>query len=155
MRCLTKEPISGLQLQWKKFPPCFLPEQLRGLPVNEVDPLGLEFCIDFVETEDMNAASTSNDVLQQGRQNMVTFLIASGAILMALFFLVFVAWYTRHRAQYYTHEDQLGECRQLLIDWEGFVGVELILMRFFSSFLFSLPLFPLWIQTTSPATRTM
>lgn len=94
---------------WKKFPPCFFPETLRGYTVGEVDPLGLEFCIDFVETEDMNAASTSNDILRQGRHNMLTFLIASGAILMALFFLIFVAWYTRHRAQYYTHEDQLGE----------------------------------------------
>lgn len=81
-----------------------------------MDPLGLEFCIDFVETEDMNAASTSNDVLQQGRHNMLTFLIASGAILMALFFLVFVAWYTRHRAQYYTHEDQLGEWNNFSAD---------------------------------------
>lgn len=94
---------------WKKFPPCFFPESLRGYTVAEVDPLGLEFCINFVETEDMNAASTSNDVLQQGRHNLLTFIIASAAILTTLVFLIFVAWYTRHRAQYYTHEDQLGE----------------------------------------------
>lgn len=75
----------------------------------EVDPLGLDMCIEFVDTEDTNAASTSNDVMLQGRHNLLTFLVASLVILTALIFLIFVAWYTRHRAQYYTHEDQLGE----------------------------------------------
>lgn len=94
---------------WKHFPRCFFPESLRGFTVMQVDPLALEFCIEFVDTEDTNAASTSIDVLLQGRHNLLTFVVASAVILVALVFLVFVAWYTRHRAQYYTHEDQLGE----------------------------------------------
>lgn len=94
---------------WRNFPQCFFPESLRGYTVMEVDPLGLDLCIEFVETEDTNAASTSNDVMLLGRHNMLTFLVASVVILTALIFLIFVAWYTRHRAQYYTHEDQLGE----------------------------------------------
>lgn len=94
---------------WRSFPKCFFPESLRGYTVMEVDPLGLDMCIEFVDTEDTNAASTSNDVMLQGRHNLLTFLVASLVILTALIFLIFVAWYTRHRAQYYTHEDQLGE----------------------------------------------
>lgn len=94
---------------WKTFPPCFFPESLRGLSIAEVDTLGMEWCIEFVDTEDTNAASTSNDVMLQARHNLLTFLIGSVAILVTLIFLIFVACYTRHRAQYYTHEDQLGE----------------------------------------------
>lgn len=105
----VSQPRFILQMQWPNYSTCFLPEALRGIPLSEIDPMGLDWCIKYTENEDTNAASTSNDILSQSRQNLFTIGIGTIVILLALVFLVSVAIFTRHRARYYTHEDQIGK----------------------------------------------
>jgi len=59
----------SLQLQWKwdTYPICFLPKSLRGAEINNLDINGLHTCLTFITDEEQNAASTSYNFLEHGK----------------------------------------------------------------------------------------
>lgn len=57
-----------LQLPWGEKAECFLPENLRGLTISKlVDNARVESCMEVIVDEDHDAASTSHNFLEQGR----------------------------------------------------------------------------------------
>lgn len=45
---------------------CFLPERLRGIPIDDLQPDSVEICMEVIVDEDHDAASTSHNFLEQG-----------------------------------------------------------------------------------------
>lgn len=61
----------SLQLQWKweTYPICFLPKPLRGSEITDLDISKLHDCLDYITDEEQNAASTSHNFLERGKNN--------------------------------------------------------------------------------------
>lgn len=54
------------QLKWKLPPICFFPETIRGTLVNDLHANDIDYCVEVIENEDLNAASTSYNFLESG-----------------------------------------------------------------------------------------
>lgn len=54
------------QLRWSQPPVCFQPESLRGARITDLDSGGLEDCLEYIDDEGHDAASTSHNFLERG-----------------------------------------------------------------------------------------
>lgn len=58
--------FSLMQLRWKVFPVCFLPESLRGAQIADLKPNELDLCVELLADERHDAASTAHNFLMGG-----------------------------------------------------------------------------------------
>ncbi|XP_070140446.1 insulin-like growth factor-binding protein complex acid labile subunit isoform X1 [Drosophila kikkawai] len=108
--------VRQLQWKWDTYPICFLPKSLRGAEINNLDINGLHTCLTFITDEEQNAASTSYNFLEHGRDalqrygGLNTLAILGGIIfvLIAVIILSLVACFSKNRARYYTRENHLN-----------------------------------------------
>lgn len=79
------------QLKWKLPPICFFPDQIRGTAVNELREQDIDNCVEIIENEDLDAASTSYNFLESGewRGGLDSFLYLS---LPLFIYDQFVVW---------------------------------------------------------------
>ncbi|XP_055597298.1 leucine-rich repeat-containing protein 15-like [Uranotaenia lowii] len=97
----------GNELPWPVKPECFLPERLRGIPIDDLNEVSIEDCMEVIVDEDHDAASTSHNFLEQA--GSVSILAFFGLILFVVLAVIVVSTaicLSRHRARYYTHEDK-------------------------------------------------
>ena len=95
-------------MKWKYMPECFLPEHLRGKPINRLVKDNLEFCYEKFNDEGYDAASTSHNYLDESGINILAFFGAAILVLLILIIIVTASLCTRQRAQYYTRENGKG-----------------------------------------------
>lgn len=55
------------QLKWKLPPICFFPDEKRGTAVYELQAQDIDNCVEIIENEDLDAASTSYNFLESGK----------------------------------------------------------------------------------------
>ncbi|CAO1319069.1 unnamed protein product [Diamesa serratosioi] len=96
-------------MKWKYMPECFLPEHLRGKPINRLVKDNLEFCYEKFIDEGHDAASTSHNYLDESGINILAFFGAAILVLLILIIIVTASLCTRQRAQYYTRENGKGD----------------------------------------------
>ncbi|XP_053692319.1 protein artichoke [Sabethes cyaneus] len=95
------------ELPWREKPECFLPERLRGIPINDLEHFAIEDCMEVIVDEDHDAASTSHNFLEQA--GSVSVLAFCGLFLFVILAIIVVSTaicLSRHRARYYTHEEK-------------------------------------------------
>lgn len=56
------------QLKWRLPPICFFPDEMRGTAVNELQEQDIDNCVEIIESEDLDAASTSYNFLESGER---------------------------------------------------------------------------------------
>ncbi|EDV30897.1 uncharacterized protein Dana_GF14810 [Drosophila ananassae] len=100
--------VRQLQWKWDTYPSCFLPKNLRGSEINNLDINGLHKCLTFITDEEQNAASTSYNFLEHGGLNTLAILGGIIFVLIAVIILSLVACFSKNRARYYTREDHLN-----------------------------------------------
>ncbi|KAH8273713.1 hypothetical protein KR018_010266 [Drosophila ironensis] len=100
--------VRQLQWKWDTYPICFLPKNLRGAEINNLDINGLHTCLTFITDEEQNAASTSYNFLEHGGLNTLAILGGIIFVLIAVIILSLVACFSKNRARYYTREDHLS-----------------------------------------------
>lgn len=83
-----------------------MPGRLRAVSVDELDLITLDFCIDDLALRE--SASTA-EIIRRGQPIFWAVIIAGAVMFLGLVFLIIVVVYTRHRARYYTHEDNMSE----------------------------------------------
>lgn len=54
------------KVNWNLPPICFFPDEMRGMAVNELRPEDVPNCVEIMENEDFDAASTSYNFLETG-----------------------------------------------------------------------------------------
>lgn len=95
-------------MKWKNVPECFLPELLRGRPINRLVKDKIEFCYENFIDEGKDAASTrlSYNILDESRFSVLAFIVGI-SIIFVLLFLVLIVTITlwRQRSNYNTRED--------------------------------------------------
>ena len=121
----------NLKLPWSVIPECFLPENLRGIPIDDLSKPNIEECMEFIVDEGHDAASTSHNFLEQGEccphknfpcryfYDFSCFNVSTAAnasilafcalilfIIMAIIVVSTAICYSRHRARYYTNEEK-------------------------------------------------
>jgi hypothetical protein len=94
------------QLKWHQLPVCYQPESLRGLSIQDLNLDRLDDCLEFIDDEGHDAASTSHNFLEQGHLNILAFFAAIVFVLLAIIILASIVCYTRQRARYYTNEEK-------------------------------------------------
>ena len=95
-------------MKWKYMPECFLPEHLRGKPINRLVKDNLEFCYEKFIDEGYDAASTSHNFPDENRLNIFVIMGAAILVLLILIVIVTITLCTRQRAQYNTRENGKG-----------------------------------------------
>lgn len=55
-----------LQLRWSQLPVCFQPESLRGARITDLNSAALDDCLEYIDDEGHDAASTSHNFLERG-----------------------------------------------------------------------------------------
>lgn len=58
---------SLVQLRWSHPPVCFQPESLRGARITDLISEGLDDCLEYIDDEGHDAASTSHNFLERGK----------------------------------------------------------------------------------------
>ncbi|XP_062705897.1 insulin-like growth factor-binding protein complex acid labile subunit [Aedes albopictus] len=95
------------ELPWPEKPVCFLPERLRGIPIDDLQPDSVEICMEVIVDEDHDAASTSHNFLEQaGSVSVLAFCGLMVFVLLAIVVVSTAICLSRHRARYYTHEEK-------------------------------------------------
>ncbi|XP_021702845.1 toll-like receptor Tollo [Aedes aegypti] len=95
------------ELPWPEKPVCFLPERLRGIPIDDLQPDSVEICMEVIVDEDHDAASTSHNFLEQaGSVSVLAFCGLMVFIVLAVIVVSTAICLSRHRARYYTHEEK-------------------------------------------------
>lgn len=88
------------------MPTCHWPERLRGVSVAELELMSLDWCINDYP---LSESASASEIIRRGQPIFWSVVIGSAAMLLGLIFLIIVVVYTRHRAKYYTHEDNMSE----------------------------------------------
>lgn len=94
-------------MRWKNSPECFLPEILRGKPINRITKESLEFCLENFVDEGHDAASTSHghySILDEGRMSIIAFMALAIFILVLLIIIVTITLCIRQRNNYNASE---------------------------------------------------
>ncbi|XP_058824946.1 leucine-rich repeat-containing protein 15 [Topomyia yanbarensis] len=95
------------ELPWREKPECFLPERLRGIPIDDLEHFAIEDCMEVIVDEDHDAASTSHNFLEQaGSASVLAFCGLLLFVVLAIIVVSTAICLSRHRARYYTHEEK-------------------------------------------------
>lgn len=92
-------------MNWKTAPECFLPEMLRGKPINRLIRDKVEFCFENFIDEGKDAASTSYNILDESRINILAFMGLAIFVLILLIFIVTMTLCMRQHNSYNGRED--------------------------------------------------
>jgi hypothetical protein len=92
-------------MKWKIVPECFLPELLRGKPINRLVKDKVEFCYENFIDEGKDAASTSYNILDENRINILAFMGLAIFILLLLIIIVTITLCMRQRGNYNAREE--------------------------------------------------
>jgi hypothetical protein len=90
-------------MRWRNSPECFLPELLRGKPINRLTKDNLEYCLENFVDEGHDAASTSHghySILDEGRINIIAFMAIAIFVLVLLIIIVTITLCIRQRTNY-------------------------------------------------------
>lgn len=117
-------------MKWKNVPECFLPEILRGRPINRLVKDKVEFCYETFIDEGKDAASTSYNILDESRISILAFMGLAIFILVLLIIIVTITLCMRQRNNYNTREE---EKEGKNIPWGLFAGVSIKKMINYSS----------------------
>lgn len=99
-------------MRWRNVPECFLPELLRGKPINRLIKDKIEFCYENFIDEGKDAASTSYNILDESRVSILAFMALAILVLVLLIVVVTVALCIRQRSSYSNRDDvKEGELR--------------------------------------------
>lgn len=98
-------PFCHMQMNWKTAPECFLPEMLRGKPINRLIRDKVEFCFENFIDEGKDAASTSYNILDESRINILAFMGLAIFVLVLLIFIVTMTLCMRQRSNYNGREE--------------------------------------------------
>lgn len=102
-------------MNWKNVPECFLPELLRGKPINRLVKDKIEFCYENFIDEGKDAASTSYNILDESRISILAFMGLSIFILVLLIIIVTISLCVRQRANY-NARDETKEGTRAVVD---------------------------------------
>lgn len=101
--------VPYFQLPWFTMPTCAFPERLQGVPLASLDLMTLEWCLN----EPLSESTSALEIIKQGLPIFWSIIIGCAAMCLALtFFIVMRVILTRHRAKYYTHEDNMSELKR-------------------------------------------
>lgn len=75
-KCCDPRGHRALQLKWKLPPICFFPDDMRGTPVNDLRVQDIDSCVEIIENEDLDAASTSYNFLESGKFNTLCYALS-------------------------------------------------------------------------------
>lgn len=92
-------------MKWKNVPECFLPELLRGKPINRLVKDKVEFCYETFIDEGKDAASTSYNILDESRISILAFMGLAIFILVLLIIIVTITLCMRQRNNYNAREE--------------------------------------------------
>lgn len=92
-------------MKWKNVPECFLPELLRGKPINRLVKDKVEFCYENFIDEGKDAASTSYNILDESRISILAFMGLAIFILVFLIIVVTITLCLRQRGNYNSREE--------------------------------------------------
>lgn len=110
-------------MKWRNVPECFLPELLRGKPINRLVKDKVEFCYENFIDEGKDAASTSYNILDESRISILAFMALSIFVLVLLIIIVTITLCMRQRTNYNatTREDgKEGKNNYIKSDRESF-----------------------------------
>lgn len=93
------------QMRWRNVPECFLPELLRGKPINRLITDKIEFCYENFIDEGKDAASTSYNILDESRVSILAFMALAILVLVLLIVVVTITLCIRQRSSYSNRED--------------------------------------------------
>lgn len=99
-------------MKWRNVPECFLPELLRGKPINRLIKDKVEFCFENFIDEGKDAASTSYNILDESRISILAFMALSIFVLVLLIFIVTITLCMRQRTNYNTTREENKEGKQ-------------------------------------------
>lgn len=91
---------------WKSVPECFLPELLRGKPINRLVKDKVEFCYENFIDEGKDAASTSYNILDESRISILAFMGLAIFVLILLIVIVTITLCMRQRGNYNAREGE-------------------------------------------------
>lgn len=92
-------------MKWRNAPECFLPELLRGKPINRLMKDKVEFCFENFVDEGKDAASTSYNILDESRISILAFMGLAIFVLVLLIFIVTISLCMRQRGNYNAREE--------------------------------------------------
>lgn len=92
-------------MRWRNVPECFLPELLRGKPINRLIRDKIEFCYENFIDEGKDAASTSYNILDESRVSILAFMGLAILVLVLLIVVVTITLCIRQRSSYSSRED--------------------------------------------------
>lgn len=92
-------------MKWRNVPECFLPELLRGKPINRLIKDKIEFCYENFIDEGKDAASTSYNILDESRIGILAFMGLAIFVLVLLIMIVITTLCIRQRSNYTARED--------------------------------------------------
>jgi hypothetical protein len=92
-------------MRWRNVPECFLPEVLRGKPINRLIKDKVEFCFENFLDEGKDAASTSHNMLDESRINILVFMGLAIFVLVLLIMIVTITLCMRQRGNYNQREE--------------------------------------------------
>ncbi|CRK92177.1 CLUMA_CG005705, isoform A [Clunio marinus] len=92
-------------IKWKNIPKCFLPESFRGKPINRLVGMKVELCFDNFIDEGKDAASTSYNILDESRINILAFMGLAIFILVLLIIIVTITLCIKQRNNYNMREE--------------------------------------------------
>jgi hypothetical protein len=93
-------------MKWRNVPECFLPELLRGKPINRLVKDKVEFCYENFIDEGKDAASTSYNILDESRISILAFMGLAIFILVLLIIIVTITLCMRQRNNYNSREEE-------------------------------------------------
>lgn len=92
-------------MNWRNVPECFLPEGLRGRPINRLVKDKIEFCYENFIDEGKDAASTSYNILDESRISILAFMGLAIFTLVLLIMIVTITLCMRQRNNYNPREE--------------------------------------------------
>lgn len=92
-------------MRWRNVPECFLPELLRGKPINRLVKDKVEFCYETFIDEGKDAASTSYNILDESRTSILAFMGLAIVTLVLLIIIVTITLCLRQRTNYNARDE--------------------------------------------------
>jgi hypothetical protein len=92
-------------MKWAEIPVCFLPERLRGVPINQIELNTMEPCHEITLEEGKDAASTLY-LLDESKIGIIFFMAISICVLVLLILIVISILFCKSRRR----STEIGKC---------------------------------------------